>query len=559
MARLEEEPGRSALDRARQALDEANAATRRMQMSTASAQRNLIDAQRRAKQESPTVARAQGALRTERNRWTESRNTMRKARDIHRDALASWLGTDEAKDFERLSARYPILLLPARLETRFFLDGAVPELRVRIYPDEIAADAHEPELTAEEKTLGEQFWRDGWNPADELAAWQALLGQLTPTRAAWVAAATTPTNLAQRPGMPPVFPTVPLKDGTWSRAAQARLLPDRWIVLCYRGGTEVHRAVTSPVVTPLALTLAPNVEPDDPNEVVDVSGDGLLIDRDVLWTLDFAEAERVGMAVRIQLSSADVEGGFDRVYAIGVRGSLTPEDAAKSLEEAIDGHHYDRGFAFVPQGTPTNNLTGKPSGYPPPDPKGERAFRTERGAPQATAGTDAARLATAFGISASVFEHIAQADRTEQQHAAAMNTLLWPVTWGYFMEQLMREALDAPTLAAVRDFFIGAVRGRESLPLIRVGGTPYGVLTVSSPDRWRAMKGEGAVTSAVPNILRALLPIWKQAVANVPRAGRTGDPDRDLLELLELDASAREVWIRGAFGSDFARNLGSFL
>jgi len=553
-----EDQGRRALDRARRTLDEANATTRRLQLSAAVAQRRLLDAQRAAPRTDPAVTRAQAALGEQQSEWTKSRDAIRRARKDHLEALSAWLGDDGPKDFERLGAAHPILLLPVRLETRFFVNGDARELRVRIYPDEISADTHEPELTAAEESSGKQFWRAGWNPANELAAWQRLLGQLSPTRAAWVVAATTPTNLAQRPVDAPVFPNVPLKDESWSRAAQAHLLPDRWIVLCYRGGQEVRRALSKPIVTPLALTLSPEVQ-GDPNALVDISGDGLLVEREMLWTVDFAEAERAGMAVHIPIDAADLAGGFERVYAVGVRGSLAPDAAADAVEALIDGHHYGRGFAFVPQGTPTNNLTGKPSGYPPPDPDSTGSFRIERGAAQATAGTDAARLARALGVAPSVFEHVAGADRTEQQHAAAMNTLLWPVTWGYFFQQLMRDALDPQTQIAVRELFVGAVHGSGSLPIFRIGSTPYGVLTVSALAPWRPFKDDDPVVAALPNILRALLPTWTNAIPQVPRAGRTGDPDRDLIELLELDASAREVWVRNAFGSDFARNLGAFL
>ena len=49
--------------------------------------------------------------------------------------------------------------VPVRVETRFFpqTDGSV-ELRVRVYPDAIPVNSHEPELTAEEVDWGQHFW-----------------------------------------------------------------------------------------------------------------------------------------------------------------------------------------------------------------------------------------------------------------------------------------------------------------------------------------------------------------------------------------------------------------
>ena len=52
----------------------------------------------------------------------------------------------------------PAVLFPVRLETRFFpqADGS-SELRVRVYPDKVHIDSHEPELTAGRADLGPAF------------------------------------------------------------------------------------------------------------------------------------------------------------------------------------------------------------------------------------------------------------------------------------------------------------------------------------------------------------------------------------------------------------------
>src|SRR5262245_2177576 len=106
----------------------------------------------------------------------------------------------DGDDVARLDAAYPVALLPVRVETRFGTDDGKPCLRVRIYPDEIAADPHEPELTADEQAAGQTYWRSGWQPAAEPAAWRALLVRYAAPRAAWIARVMTPTNLAARPG-----------------------------------------------------------------------------------------------------------------------------------------------------------------------------------------------------------------------------------------------------------------------------------------------------------------------------------------------------------------------
>ena len=93
----------------------------------------------------------------------------------------------------------PVVLFPVRLETRFFpLADRGSELRVRVYPDNVHLDSHEPALTSEEITWGRHFWEQTWraanDPERDKAAWRQLADLYDPPRAAWIARALKPLN-----------------------------------------------------------------------------------------------------------------------------------------------------------------------------------------------------------------------------------------------------------------------------------------------------------------------------------------------------------------------------
>ena len=350
--------------------------------------------------------------------------------------------------------------------------------------------------------------------------------------------------------------SLPRKTDAWTRAAEARLLPDRFVALGFRQGVEVTRAIGRAIVEPLAVTLAPDASAA---QQLDISGDGLVVDEAVRWTIDFNRAVEVGMGLTMTLSVADVQSGFDELIVVGVKGSLPPEQSAAELAQLFEEHHYGRGLAFVRQGTPTNNTERAPSGYPPDDPDGARSFAIERDDTRTVTGRDGERFATAFGIPAVAMKHVDRSDADEQAGARAMAAALWPATFGYFFEELLFSDDQDEEVDAFRDYFIEHVRARGHYPAFRVGSTPYGVVVASSLTKWAHRARFKMLQNAMPEDLRRLREVWREAAGGVPRVGKSVDADRDLLEVLEMDASAREVRVRSVMGPNASLNLGSFI
>lgn len=542
----------SALDDARSRLTETRAAKQQAQVRVRDAEAELRRLRRLHTNDDDQVRRAEAELGRAEAALEGVLRDERATRAAISAGLAEWIDTLPRDEFSGLDADCPIILFPVRLETRFIAQPA--ELRVRIYPDAIVADQHDGSLTSSEQALGRDYWRTAWNPERERDAWSALLRSTRAPRAAWIVQAMKPTNISERPAGEPVFQNVAPRVDAWSRATETRLLPDHWIALAFRDGAEVRRATSAPVQEPLALTLAPDAAEE---ELIELS-DGIQIDRDFLWAFDFERAEEVGMALRLPLVADDLRRGFDRLIVLGVKTSLASEEGSEKLATLIDNHHYGRGFALVRQGTPTNNTGIAPSGYPPPT-NADYSFDIERAASQVAEGTDAALLAAALGVPATVLAHVEGVGRTEQRSARAMNQALWPATLGYFIEQILTPAVSRAMMIETRRHFFEHVRGRGPLPAIRAGATPYGILPVTSIERWRVAENIRGLAARLPDLLRRASRIWLRLAADAPRVDRSNDPDADLLAVLGMDASTRGVRIREVFGPAHFFNLAHLL
>jgi hypothetical protein len=465
----------------------------------------------------------------------------------------------------QLDAAHPITLMPLRLETRF-RRGPVAgspdtagELLVRIYPDSILADSHEPLLSQNEVAAGQDYWRRAFADGRENDAWTALLGEVRTPRAAWIVAQTTPSNVDQMAGRgaTPAFPTLQTRPESWHQAPRAHGLPERWVISGFRGGERVMQVVGAPIRADLALT--PRLVGDDTSAPrVDLSGDGLTVEPELAWAYDLAEAVQAGMAVRIPLSSIDMEDGFSTLLVVGLRTTTTADEQANDLADLLQAHQFSRGLGFVRQGTRTNNTGNGPSDYPPADPAGTVSFAVARGAPTANSGTDGGRFAAALGLPLSTVEHLAGAGRDEQSPAQAMVNALWPATIGYFLDQLFAPEVSQATVDAVRAWMQQWVRPRGPLPALRVGAVPYGVLPVAPLAAPPSAAPVGNAPPRLAGLVSRLAGIAATLVAGAPHVGRTTDPDRDLIELLGMDASASTARVRRTLGYDAAWNMFGF-
>jgi hypothetical protein len=448
-----------------------------------------------------------------------------------------------------LESDVPLALLPVRLETRYSADGTT--LRVRMFPDDVHIDRLDRGLSDDERAAGIAYWQAIWDGSvTEDLAWQTLLAAVKPSRAEWVAAALSP-DLTTRPN-PPVAgatPVVANPPALQQLAPVARALPDRFVVVAVQGG-QVSTATGAPIPPSVVIGLPPTA---DPSQLI--QNGTVTLGPGMEWMIDPDEARRLGMLVDVPLGQPNAD--VDRVFAIGVRSSLSPDDSANELATLLEAHRYAGGAEFVAPGTPTNNT------------ESDRAAWTARSAPtppptwpvDLAAGSDALNAATALGVDASSDTGLGtwpSPDVAAQPVAAASNTALWQATWGTFIDRLVAGSMPQPTIGDAmreswRDWWQDNVRGGGPLPLMRLADQPYGMLPVSAIQQAWQPSGSQVVEAPMLSILRNSRSLMTASLANVPSVG-TGSLDDALLEALGSAPQLLGMRVRSV-GSDGLFNV----
>lgn len=477
----------------------------------------------------------------------------------------------QTKIFESLAADLPVLLLPVRLETRFYTQPPPARLKIRIFPDQLMIDDHDERLSEAEYKLGQQFWvrleREKNEPEAQAALWHWFVSKLGARRAPWVAR----TSRLSRPA--PAW----RKDNE-PRVAQAPLLPDRWFAVGYVEGNRVLEAFSRPIAADLPFSPDLARVPPAPND--------LSIDPELKWLFDFELAMAKGMAIETELHQL-AKSGLDELYVLGVKtrirgqpeAKLTPAQAAEQFERLLTAQHYTRGGGFVPQGTPTNNTEETQAGWSAFEPDLEAIrWRELAEGSAAPAGLASRRqpqrgslapakqlpdrlaeddknyrvLERAFGLPGnSVLKRFEYREGFEKPAMEAMNALLWAVSWGEYLGALLASKSDplmSPTqLGWIQDWFQAHVKGGAALPALRFGETPYGILPVQSISHFTPKDNN---EKTLFDVLQWLLDKWAHEGSEGGRLLQLSEPDGQgkspgevLLELLSKQPNPVEFSI----------------
>jgi hypothetical protein len=326
--------------------------------------------------------------------------------------------------------------------------------------------------------------------ATSLTAFQAIINSYNDMQTqANAMLAYSPLEYVDQLTDPFVYPAVTLKTDDWSTAPLFRCLPDKFVVVTQTGGIFQHIITGNPVPSTLKAGLDPAKFANADTFSLNANGD-MVVDPDIKWMTDYDDAQSKGMAITVELTAQQYATGFDKVVVLGVRNS-SATDAKAALEDLLMNHTYAAdGMEFLKTGTPTNNTHYRKSGY---QPDGDEDIRFDievenkrfiTSSPDVYKLPDGKRLADALGIDVNVLQYVNNGHQTEIGNAMAINRALWSGTMGHYMEEMFDTLFTYDNIRRTEQFFTNYVFGRGSLPSIRVGEQPYGILPTTAFSRF---------------------------------------------------------------------------
>ncbi len=448
------------------------------------------------------------------------------------------------------------------------------QLCVRIFPDDIYLQTHETAITTAEQTAAKTFWQRMWDaertfrkeaatPAaiatrkeQQLAAWKQLRFECLSHRASWLVRIMRPAgypdgfsnDLVTIPANK--FPGVEIKSDSWTIAPVTELLPEQFTLKVFFKNPDLPpREITG---LPIPDYVQMGFDPDEKElDSFSEKQQTLELPKGIRWLTDLEEAEKCGMAIRMPLSMNEFNSGIAKLVVLGVKTGSDANEGGRLVTRLFDNHHYrPDGMAFLPQGTATNNLPGRPAGFSNAGLSDEATFNLEFPVTLPDPLSDSRRFVTALGLDAGTFNGIFDNEIRDAEEALQINKALWPGTMGYYLDNLMRPNLTDTDIAFTKNFFQRYVTARGLLPSFRVGKQPYGIVPATAWQSWQPAAGASAEEMRLVAFLKKMDAQWTSltgAVKTMKKVFENTDEQtmkREFRELLAVQASSTRYFRR---------------
>ncbi len=381
-------------------------------------------------------------------------------------------------------------------------------------------------------------------------------------------------TLAKLDSNDPVFPSVTIKDGSWTEVPHSKVMPDRFVVAAMRNGDWRYLEVGNPLPNDGLIVGLDPADFDLETFAYDPDGN-LIVDPKIKWLTDFDEAVNVGMALWFRIEQSDWDNGFDKVVVLGIKDE-NATNGKELLEQLVDNHHFlPEGASFLSIGTPTNNTENRPSGFSGYEDDPSVSFKIERNSESGAAfsydptyPSDGERLADALGINHNTLAFLADHDQTQISDALIFNRALFHGTIGEFMEEALDTIFTLDNINRTRDFVSRYVAARGILPSVRIGTQPYGIMPATALSRFSWTGNDASLPqlsqadfnnsaaideelqtrfdARLTKLMDQLFQLWTSVRTNpaapVKHSGNVGntDPQAHFMEMLGLHANSVE-------------------
>lgn len=440
----------------------------------------------------------------------------------------------------KMSSQIPVLLFPVKVETRFHRESTGQhQLWVRVYPDTCQQETPRQYITDEEvitlidyidNKLDLIAEKHGAHRNAFFKTWLAnkdeavLVEQLRTYQVA--KSQQVKTSLGKELGVQFV-PQTPFPE--------LNTLPGQFLFrLIGQNGKELYTVLGSAVPRKLSMDFSDSA-------------------KSASWLYDFDAAIKVGLGIKINIKPAEYSAGFSQLIVLGVRHSRKQEEEQQVLENLFENHFFSsKGLAVLKPGTPTNNSDEESSGYSWAADSSYQLGK-QRGASSATlvnteAGSftlnDGQWLSQSLGITDHLFQKLQHAGNDSINQSRNMNGALFPATLGNFLNSFLEPLLTQEQIDRIESFFINFVSARGSLPALRIGNQPYGILPASVFKKLD-VKSSDPVRNDIVLMIKRYYTHWQNQLPKVKRVdGEKALSTEEFMDILSLHPTSVSFYQR---------------